>query len=126
MMGVKQLPVHVPLPADWREQADRREQQDRDAELEARDRLVASHCSRFRKDGRHHLIRDGRPVFLHVQGELDVYTAMHCDGVAPTVPGTRWTNVKCPVFEIDGERYPPRAGRTPKARRKRILRRRPA
>lgn len=116
------LPIAEPLPPDWRDQAARRERQDRDEEQIARDRLVASHCARLRKDGRHHLVDQRPPVFLHVDGELDVYTAIHCDGVAPTIPGTRWTNVPCPVFEIEGDRYPPREGRVqPKARRKRLL-----
>lgn len=116
------LPVVEPLPADWREQARQRERQDLDDRLLERDRLVASQCERLRKDGRHRLTRASGPTFLHVGGELDVYTATHCDGVARAVPGTGWTNVRCPVFEIDGDRYPPREGRIhPKARRKRLL-----
>ena len=116
------LPVAEPLPADWREQAARRERLDLDEAMLARDRLVATQCSKLRKGGGHHLVDRHGPVFLHVRGELDVYEPMHCDGVAPTVPGTRWIDVPCPAFEIDGDRYPPRVGRIePKARRKRLM-----
>lgn len=120
--AVRQLPVVQPLPQDWREQARRREVEDRDEEVLARDRLVASCCSRLRAEGRHRLVDRTGPTFLHVDGGCDVFYAMHCDGVARTVPGTTWVDVPCPVFEIDGDRYPPREGRVhPKARRKRLL-----
>ena len=127
-MTVRRLPVSEPLPDDWREQARRRDQEDRDARMVERDRMVAAQCSHLRKDGRHRLVDAEGPTFMcdtsDAHAGCSIFTSLHCNGIAATVPGTKWTNVPCPVFEIDGERWPPREGRVePKARRKRIIRR---
>ena len=117
------LPVAEPLPADWREQAKRRELADRDARLLERDRALALRCPIRKETGHHRLTRSSGPIFRHgpdVEG-CDVFTAMHCEGRIPNVTRLGTGYLRCPVFEIDGERYPPREGREPKARRKRLL-----
>lgn len=131
MSDLPTIPVVAPLPADWREQAAQRERADSEARILERDRRVASECPRLLTDGRHRLVeRTGLTFMCDIAGHgagSSIFIALHCDGRIPNVTPIGNLHLSCPVFEIDGERYPPREGAIePKARRKRLHHRRSA
>lgn len=122
MTAIRQLPVAVPLPSDWDEQVARRRQEDTDEALERRARELAGRCPWFLSKRRHNLVADDRPTHMHRDGELDVFTVHRCTGLIRQVGPTGVNHLRCPVFEVDGQRYPTRAPRLRmKPHRKRLL-----
>lgn len=118
----RQLPVAQPLPADWREQAERRRSQDAQEALERRDRDLAARCPHFLTKRRHVLVPDATPTYMHLAGKLDVFTMERCTGRIPNVTRLGTNHLRCPVFEIEGERYPTRPVRLRRGpHRKRLL-----